>query len=136
VKSLVLLVDDDPNLLRGLCRRLRHEPFELLTARSAEEALGIVRRWPIGLVVSDENMPGMAGTQFCKWIAQHCADIVRIVLTGNLSKETAQRALEEGEVYRFFTKPCDVLELASAIRQGLAERESLQLCTTISEEQI
>jgi two-component system, probable response regulator PhcQ len=121
----ILLVDDDPNICRALTRSLRKEPYEILTARSADEARDIVCRWPISLVVSDELMPGMRGTEFCAWIAQNCADIVRIVLTGHQPVETALRAAEIGEVFRFFTKPCDVDELAAAIRAGLQEREEI-----------
>lgn len=130
MKHKVLLVDDDPNILHGLSRCLRREPYEVLTARTAEEAKSIVQRWPISLVVSDEHMPGMAGTLFCKWIADHCPDVVRIVVTGNQSQEVACRATEVGGVYRFFTKPCDVTELTAAIASGLEERE--QMLTEVS----
>jgi len=119
----ILLVDDDPNLLHGLTRALREQPYEILTARSADEARDVVLRWPVSLVVSDENMPGTSGTEFMVWIAKHCPDVVRIVLTGSGSPETAMRAINEGHVYKFFTKPCKVFELAMAIRTGLEARE-------------
>jgi len=121
----ILLVDDDPNLLHGLTRALHRQPYEILTARSADEARDVVRRWPVSLVVSDENMPGMSGTEFMAWIVKHCPDIVRMVLTGSDSQETAMRAINEGQVYRFFTKPCDIVELAIAIRTGLEAREAM-----------
>jgi two-component system, probable response regulator PhcQ len=123
----ILLVDDDPNIARGLTRALHKESYGILTARTADEARDIVCRWPISLVVSDELMPGMSGTEFCAWIVQNCPDVIRIVLTGHMPVETALRAATEGQVFRFFTKPCDVAELAQAIRLGLAERERI-LC--------
>lgn len=115
----VLLVDDDANLLRGVCRTLRGQPFKLLTARSAEEALSIVKSHPIGVIVCDERMPGQSGTELLAWIAQHCPEVVRIVLTGHTTPETTMRAINEGRVFRFFSKPCKPLDLAVAIRDGL-----------------
>lgn len=126
-KHQILLVDDDVNLLHGLTRALRNQPYEILTARTANEALEIVQRWPVSLVVSDEHMPGMPGTEFMLWIVKHCPDVVRIVLTGSESPQTAVRAINEGLVYRYFTKPCNVVELAMAIRTGLETRELLLL---------
>ncbi len=124
----VLLVDDDTNLLQGLTRALRQQPYKILTAQSADEAQDVIHRLPVSLVVSDENMPGMSGTEFMAWIAKNQPEVVRIVLTGCDSPETAVRAVNEGQVYRFFTKPCDVVELATAIRSGLEAREE-QLAT-------
>ncbi|MEM8946929.1 MAG: response regulator [Planctomycetota bacterium] len=121
----ILLVDDDFNLLRGLSRALRQQPYEILTARSADEAKDVVQRWPVSLVVSDEQMPGMSGTDFMVWIAKHCPDVVRIVLTGHGTPETAIKAINEGQVFKFFTKPCNAFELGMAIRKGLEAREEM-----------
>ena len=128
-RQRILLVDDDYNLLRGLTRALRDQPYEILTARTADEAKDVVQRWPVSLVVSDEQMPGMSGTDFMAWIANHCPDVVRIVLTGNGTPETAMRAINEGHVFKFFTKPCEVVELAMSIREGLEAREQLLAAT-------
>lgn len=113
----ILLVDDDPDLLHRLTRALHRQPYEILTARTADEAQDVMHRWPIRLVVSDENMPGMSGTEFMAWLLMHRPDVVRIVLTGSTSPQTA------GQVDKIFTKPCDVAELALAIRTGLESRK-------------
>lgn len=115
----VLLVDDDASLLRGICRALRHQPFQLMTARSAEEALVIVKCHPIGVIVCDERMPGKSGTELLAWIAQNCPEVVRIVLTGHTTPETAMRAINEGLVFRYYSKPCHPYDLALAVRDGL-----------------
>ncbi|MEN0111106.1 MAG: response regulator [Planctomycetota bacterium] len=120
----VLMVDDDPNVLRGLGRALRGQPFTLLTCRSAEEALAIVKARPIGVVVTDERMPGRSGTELLAWVARETPEIVRIVLTGHTTPETTMRAVNEGRVFRFFSKPCNPLDLALAIRDGLELHES------------
>lgn len=118
----VLFIDDDANLLRGLCRVLQNQPFQMLTARSAEEALEIVKAWPVDLVVSDEHMPGQRGSDLLKWMSQHCPDIVRIILTGRPTADLALRAVDEGQIFRLFSKPCDHEELAAAILEGIESR--------------
>ncbi|TWT99308.1 Hydrogenase transcriptional regulatory protein hupR1 [Botrimarina colliarenosi] len=120
----VLLVDDDANLLHGICRSLRGQPFRLLTARSGEEAKAIIQSHPIGVIVCDERMPGQSGTQLLAWIARNCPEVVRIVLTGHTTPETTMRAINEGRVFRFFSKPCPPFDLAMAIREGLELHES------------
>ncbi len=119
----VLLVDDDENLLRGMARALRHQPYGLLTARSGEEAMTILKARPIDVMVSDERMPGMSGGDLIAWAAEHCPETVRIVLTGHATAAAAIRAINEGGVFHFLTKPCHDVELALTIRRGLEWRD-------------
>ena len=122
----VLLVDDDANLLHGLTRVLRNQPCRLFTAHSAEEAIDILKAHPVDLIVSDEYMPGMPGTEFLSWVAQQLTEVVRIVLTGQPNVPSLVRAINEGQVFRFLTKPCNDVELALVIREGLdAKADSL-----------
>jgi len=123
---IVLLVDDEPNVLHGLTRALRQQPFRTCTARSAEEAMDVLKAHSVDLVVSDENMPGMCGTRFLSWVADTFPEVMRIILTGQPSVPSALHAINEGRVYRYLTKPCDTVELALAIRHGLEEREVLR----------
>ena len=120
---IVLLVDDEPNLLRALTRALRQQPYHINTARSAEEAMDILKAHRVDLIVSDENMPGICGTKFLSWVADHFPEVMRIILTGQPNVPSAIRAINEGKVFRYFTKPCDIVELALAIRHGLEEKE-------------
>jgi len=116
---VILLVDDEPNLLHALTRALRQQPYQIYTARSAEEAMDVLKARRVDLVVSDENMPGICGTRFLSWVADNFPDVTRIILTGQPNVPSALRAINEGRVYRYFTKPCDIVELALAIRHGL-----------------
>ncbi|MAT69785.1 MAG: hypothetical protein CMJ58_09700 [Planctomycetaceae bacterium] len=125
MRPKVLFVDDDRRLLMGMARSLRREPFELLTACDADEAQQIVKRWAISLIVTDEHMPGRRGTELLAWMAQACPEAPRIVLTGSWDPETAVRAVNEGAVYRYFSKPVDLRKLAAAIRSGLQHRAEL-----------
>ncbi|MCH8148467.1 MAG: response regulator [Planctomycetes bacterium] len=121
----VLLLDDEPNVLDGLTRVLRKESYKILTANSAEEAARLLQDNEIDLIVSDEEMPGMSGTEFLGRVAQDYPDIVRIVLTGHPTLPAALRAINEGKVYQFLTKPCNEIDLAITIRRALEQKDLL-----------
>ena len=121
----VLLVDDEPNVLDGLTRVLRKEPYQILTGNSAEEAAALLEDHSVDLIVSDEEMPGMSGTEFLGRVAEQYPDTVRIVLTGHPTLPAALRAINEGKVYQFFTKPCNEIDLAITIRRALEQKDLL-----------
>ena len=118
----VLHVDDDARLRDGLARALRREPYELLGVGGATEALALLRGCLIDVVVCDEAMPGMLGTEFLAQVRREFPDVVSILLTGYGSVEVAQRAVNEGEIFRLLTKPCDPRTITVAIRQALARK--------------
>lgn len=121
----VLLVDDEPNVLHALGRVLRKEPYEIMTANTAEEAAELLQDRSVDLIVSDEEMPGMSGTEFLAGVAREYPDTVRIVLTGHPTLRTALRAINAGKVYQFFTKPCNEIDLAITIRRALEQKDLL-----------
>lgn len=121
----VLLIDDEPNVLDGLTRSLHKEPYEIVTANSAEEAAQKLEDRTVDLIVSDEEMPGMSGTEFLGRVAEQYPDTVRIVLTGHPTLPAALRAINEGKVYQFFTKPCNEIDLAITIRRALEQKDLL-----------
>lgn len=106
----------------ALCA-LRHQPFDIFTARSGEEAMDVLKRRKIHVVVADEQMPGISGGDLLAWIAAQFPETVRIVLTGHPTVDAAIRAINEGGVYRYFTKPCHPVDLALAIRTALDSAE-------------
>ncbi len=71
-------------------------------------------------------MPGMSGCDLLAWVAEHYPEVIRILLTGHASTETAIRAINEGAVYHIFTKPCRDVHLAVAIRKALEQRGLLR----------
>jgi len=121
MRPQVLLVDDNPQLTEALQRLLRKEPYDILTANSADEALGIFAQQSIDVVVSDEQMPGMTGSEFLALVRCNYPDTMRILLTGQASLEATIRAINDGEIYRFLTKPCCKVDLSSAIQQALQQ---------------
>jgi len=122
----LLLVDDDEILLHGLARALRGQPYQIYTAKGAEEAMWVLKGRSIDVIVADEKMPGMSGTDLLLWVAEHYPEVMRIMLTGHLSAETAVRAVNECNVYGLFVKPCREVDLAIAIRKALEKSEELR----------
>jgi len=110
----VLCVDDEPNVLHALRRALGRR-FAVTTATSGEAGLNTLRTdGPFAVVVSDMRMPGMNGAVFLGRVRAHAPDTARILLTGHSDVETAAAAVNEGQLFRFLTKPCgpDTLRLA------------------------
>jgi DNA-binding NtrC family response regulator len=120
---LMLIVDDEPRVFQALRRTLHRENLELVHAASGEEAIDVLSRMPVDIVLADENMPGMVGTQLLAIVRQRWPDAVRMLLTGTAQLDVVVKAVNQGQVQRFFTKPCDDAELIVAIRETLAEKD-------------
>lgn len=133
MNAAVLLVDDDENVLSSLRRQLGRR-YRLSTACGGEEALKCVEReGPFAVVLSDMRMPNMDGVQFLSALAERSPNTVRMMLTGNNDQNTAIKAINEGKIFRFFSKPCPAEEVAKGIDAALdqhrlitAERELLE----------
>lgn len=119
----VLFVDDEPNVTAALKRAFRNESYEVLSATSAREALAVLENREIDVVVSDEQMPEMPGSELLAQVRSRFPNTIRIMLTGHASLDAAIRAINAGEVYRFFTKPCNEVDLKVSIRQALLQRD-------------
>ncbi len=121
----VLIVDDEKNILRSLQRLLMDEPFETLTADSGEKALKILADCRnIGVIVSDQRMPGMTGVEFLEEARNISPDALRIVLTGYADMQAAMDAINRGGAYRYLRKPWDDTELVQTLREAV-ERHTL-----------
>ena len=123
MKHSILLVDDEPNVLEGLQRALCVEPYRVLTANSGSQALKLLESATVDVVVADQDMPGMKGTDLLRQIRKRYPDTVRFMLTGNATLETAMSAINDGAISRFFTKPCNHADLAVSIQQGLQNKD-------------
>ncbi len=126
MEKTVLFVDDEPEVLHGLLRSLRKEPYRFLSAGSADEAMAILQSEAVDVIVSDEEMPGMSGADLLAHVRQQHPNVVRIMLTGKASVTSAMRAIYDGWVYQYLHKPCNPADLASSIYNGLL-LQSLQL---------
>lgn len=131
----ILIVDDERSVLSSLKRSLVDEPYEILTASNGAEGIEVIKKHKIKLVISDERMPGMSGSEFLVAVKDIAPETVRIMLTGHASIEAAMRAINSGEIYRFFSKPWDDVQLRLAIRSALEkfnlEAENRRLLKTV-----
>jgi len=121
--ATILLVDDEVNVTEALKRSFRREPYTFVTATSGEAAQEILARQHVDVVVSDEQMPGMSGSQFLSKVRAQYPHTIRMILSGQASLEAAVRAINEGEVYRFFLKPCNPTDLLFTIQRALAHKQ-------------
>jgi response regulator RpfG family c-di-GMP phosphodiesterase len=128
----ILLVDDEVAILDGLRRQLRKK-FTVYTANSGAEGLELLKSEPVAVVVSDMRMPQMDGATFLSRVRTLHPNVVRILLTGQADTQSAITAVNEGQIYRFLTKPCppEVLvdEIGNAVelnRLVTAEKELLR----------
>lgn len=122
----LLLVDDEVNIINSLKRALHGEKYSIVTAADATEALELLRNTPVDLVISDIGMPGINGLDFLKIVKETYPDTARIILTGQSDTPTVLKAINEGEVYRYFTKPWANEEIRISIRQTLKHFEFLR----------
>lgn len=126
-QPVVLLLDDEPNVTAGLKRALRNEPWTVCTAVTVGGAFDILARENVDVVVSDERMPGMSGSQFLTEVRKKYPNTIRMILSGQADLEAAVRAINEGEVYRFLLKPCNPADLCVTIRQALEHKQLVEL---------
>jgi len=122
----ILLVDDEPAILAALRRTLRGRGYRIFTADNPVQALKLLDRERVDLVVSDVDMPQMTGTDLVSRIRVAFPHVVRILLTGRGTMEAALKAINDGEVHRFLTKPWDEDELRTTIAQALERLEELR----------
>ena len=114
----ILFVDDEPQVLRGYRDILHKEPYQLLAAGSAAQALGILAKERIHVVVSDERMPLVSGSELLERVHRDYPDIVRIMLTGQASLLASVQAINDG-LYRFLSKPIAPEGLQRVLRDAL-----------------
>lgn len=135
----ILIVDDDSGVLSALKRTLAEEPYEIFTAASGVDGLEILNKHHIKLIISDEKMPGMTGSEFLTAAKKIFPNSIRIMLTGYADMDAAMNAINSGEIYRFYSKPWDDLELKLSIRTAIEkfdlEEENRNLLKTVKRQE-
>ena len=125
MKLKILFVDDEPHVLQGLQRMLRgmrHE-WEILTAVSGPEALELLSRQPVDVVVTDMRMPGMDGNQLLREVKNRFPEAVRIILSGQSDRELVLKSVRPA--HQYLAKPCNDEILKSTIERSCALRDLL-----------
>lgn len=116
----VLIVDDEASILGALKRVLHHEPYRVLTTTSPMEAFHLLATHSVQMVISDQRMPEMTGTELLLQVKVLYPDVVRVILTGYTDEEAIMAAINDGQVYKFLFKPWNAealkLELYHALK--------------------
>jgi DNA-binding NtrC family response regulator len=121
-KHPILVVDDEPEILFSLRGLLRKE-FEVATADSGPQAVHILEQQPVHVIMTDQRMPGMTGVQLLSRVRSRYPKAVRIVFTGYADIKAVIDAINQGQIYRFLTKPWDPDELLTVLRQACEEHD-------------
>ena len=121
----LLLVDDDPNVLSALRRMFHASGYQVFCADTGEAGLTLLQTEEVGAIISDARMPGMSGAEFLKRSRSSAPNAVRVMLTGQSDIELAVSAINEGEIFRYVTKPWNNATLLTLLREGL-ERKSVE----------
>jgi len=120
----LLLVDDEANILNALTRALRQDGYRILTAICAEDALDILGREQVHVILSDQRMTGMTGTELLSKVKDMHPDTVRIVLSGFTDLDVVTEAINQGAIYKFLTKPWNDEELRLQIQHAFRSYRS------------
>lgn len=124
-KSLIVCVDDDASVLTAVARSLRRDDLEIRTTESPADALAWIANDDVAVLVSDYDMPGMTGAQLAGHARLLRPEVVRILLTGQQNLETAIDGINQGEVFRFISKPFDREHLRQSVDAALARHREL-----------
>jgi len=124
-KPRILLVDDEPSITAALKISLRKEPWEVVTATSAEAGLALLEQQPAAVVLSDERMPGMGGAAFLAEVARRWPTTLRMLLTGQPTLDDAMKECRDAGIWRCFLKPAALADLRMTIAKAIDYHELL-----------
>lgn len=128
-KLKILVVDDEPDNL-DLLYRTFHRDYKVLRAESGPEALQILAtEGEVAVIISDQRMPQMSGTEFLSLTAMQYPDVIRIILTGYTDVEDLVEAINAGKVFKYVTKPWDAEELQQVVSQAVDTHNVLKART-------
>ncbi|RLP53768.1 MAG: response regulator [Ketobacter sp.] len=115
----ILIVDDEANILSALDRLLDEGGFVVHRASSGEEGLQVIDSNPqIGVILSDQRMPGMTGTEFLKAVKETRESVVRMILSGYSELNAITQAINEGSIFKFVSKPWDDFLLLNTVKEA------------------
>jgi len=120
---ILLLVDDEENILSSLARLLRRDGYQILRGNSGKAGLELLKENDVGVIISDQRMPEMTGTEFLGEVKELYPDTVRIVLSGYTELNSITDAINEGAIFKFLTKPWDDELLRKNVLDAFAHYE-------------
>ncbi|MES2356121.1 MAG: EAL domain-containing protein [Pseudomonadota bacterium] len=118
----LLIVDDEENILSSLKRLLHREGYRILTATSGQAGLELLAKNTVDVIISDQRMPNMIGTEFLRRVKEMYPDTVRIMLSGYSELQLVAEAVNEGAIYKFLTKPWNDEQLRDHINEAFRRK--------------
>lgn len=140
--ATLLFVDDETNILKALKRLFRSQGYKIITAENGREGLVVFEQQPVDLVISDMRMPEMDGAAFLEQVAKRWPDTIRILLTGYSDISSTIKAVNEGHIYRYISKPWEDNDILLSVKRALeqkniaVERDQLQALTRKQNEEL
>ena len=118
MKHKILLVDDEPNVLKSLKRLFVETDYEIFTAESGEQGLEVCAKEKIALIISDYRMPRMNGVQFLTKVKEQFPRTIRIILSGYADVTAIVESINDGQVYKFLSKPWNDHDLLTTVQRS------------------
>jgi len=125
-RKTLLLLDDEENILRALARVFRRDGYRILSTTSISEAFKLLAENDVQVIISDQRMPEMSGTEFFSQVKAIHPETVRIVLSGYTDLKSVTDAINEGAIYKFLTKPWDDKQIRDQIQQAFQYHAAMQ----------
>lgn len=123
-KKTLLIVDDESGVLSAMRRLLRRDGYEIFAVNSAREGFEVLARHEVQVIMSDQRMPEMNGTEFLSRARDLYPDTIRIVLSGYTDLESIAGAINRGAIYKFLTKPWDDDLLRENVREAFRHHDA------------
>lgn len=117
----ILCVDDEANILNSVKRFVRKDNYQVLTASGGAEALEVLEKNQVHLIISDQRMRGMSGTELMGIVKERYPDVIRIILSGFIDVDAITESINKGHIYRFLLKPWKDHSLKQEIQKALDE---------------
>lgn len=120
-KPIVFFIDDEPDILQSILRITRHEQYKVETFDDPRKALAELVTREVAVVVADQRMPGMTGTELLEKVRIQCPNTIRMILSGDAEIDSVLSAINKGKIFHFITKPCGDDDLKSAINEAIKQ---------------
>ena len=134
INRRLLLVDDEESILSALTRTFCSEGYTIYKASNAKQGLELLEKYEIAVIISDQRMPGMTGIEFLTKVKQSHPHIIRLILSGFTDVESILKAINEGAIYKFLTKPWNIDLLKTNINEAFEYYEVKETNRRLSEE--
>ncbi len=133
-EAKILFVDDEEKVFNAFKREVSFLPIDLFYASNGEEALKILERENIDILISDERMPGIKGSELISIVREKFPEVVSIIITGYSDFDAIMKAINSGQVYKYILKPWNKLEMIMTIKNALEFKRDKVLIKKLKEQ--